>query len=168
MEKQRYYKFCELCAKGLFPLTLLLCTAMVGVAIAHVVMRYIFNNALTWSEEFLRFAMVWFALLSAALLHHKKGHVGILIFRDMLPNRLRNFCIRIVPILTFIVAVSVFIHGVQLLIKTRGQYTPALHIPVGVPYAAIPVSFFFMALFAFAQILEITLGKELPERIKYS
>ena len=35
----------------------------------------------------------------------------------MLPNRLRNFCIRIVPILTFIVAVSVFIHGVQLLIK---------------------------------------------------
>jgi len=64
--------------------------------------------------------------------------------------------------------VSVFVNGVQLLIKTRGQYTPALHIPVGIPYAAIPVSFFFMALFAFAQILEITMGKELPERIKYS
>ena len=147
---------------------MLLCIAMVGVAVLHVVMRYIFNDALTWSEEFLRFAMVWFTLLSAAILHYRKGHVGIVIFRDMMPDKIRNFCIRIIPILTFIAASSVTFYGIRLLFRTYKQITPALRISVAIPYAAIPIGFFFMALFTVAHIIEITFGKEMPERLKLS
>ena len=162
--RERYNHFCELCVKGLFPVSMVLCTAMLIVAIIHVVMRYVFNNALTWSEEFLRFSMVWFTLVSAAVLHFKKGHVGIIIFRDMFPDRLRNFCLRTIPVLAVIAPASVTVNGVILLFKTYKQITPALGISVAIPYAAIPVGFFFMTLFGIGHILEITFGDRLPER----
>jgi TRAP-type C4-dicarboxylate transport system permease small subunit len=166
MSKQKYFKFCDVCEKSLFPFAMFICGAMVVVAIAHVVMRYVFNNALTWSEEFLRYAMVWFTLLSAAILHHRKGHVGIVIFRDMFPDKLRNFCIRVIPVLTLIITCSVTVNGILLLTRTYRQLSPALRISVAIPYAAIPVGFFFMAVFSFAHILDITLGDELPKRMK--
>lgn len=168
MTKEGYFKFCEFCVKLLFPFAMLICVAMFAVAILHVVMRYIFNDALTWSEEFLRFAMVWFTLLSAAILHHRKGHVGILIFRDMMPDGARNLFIRVVPILVLIATTSVTINGIRLLFQTYKQLTPALRISVAIPYSAIPVGFFFMMIFSVAQILETTFGKEIPERMKLS
>jgi TRAP-type C4-dicarboxylate transport system permease small subunit len=147
---------------------MLLCTSMVVVAILHVVMRYVFNDALTWSEEFLRFTMVWFTLISAAILHQRKGHVGIVIFRDMMRDKFRNVCVRAIPVLTFIATLSVTVNGIRLLFRTYKQLTPALKISVAIPYSAIPVGFFFMTLFTVAHIIEITFGKELPERIKLS
>jgi TRAP-type C4-dicarboxylate transport system permease small subunit len=164
MMKSYYFAFCDRCAKGLFLVAMVFCTAMLAVAVAHVVMRYVFNNALTWSEEFLRFAMVWFTLVSAAVLHHQKGHVGIIIFRDMFPDRLRAFCIRLIPLLAVIATASVTINGVRLLLRTYKQMTPALNISMAIPYAAIPVGFFFMTLFGVAHILEISFGKSVPER----
>lgn len=143
---------------------MVLCTAMLIVAIIHVVMRYVFNDALTWSEEFLRFSMVWFTLVSAAVLHSKKGHVGIVIFRDMFPDRMRNFCLRTIPILAVIATASVTFNGVILLFRTYKQITPALGISVAIPYAAIPFGFFFMTLFGISHILEFTFGDVLPER----
>ena len=89
MTKQGYYNFCDRCVDFLFPISMALCAAMLVVAMAHVIMRYVFNSALSWSEEFLRFSMVWFTLVSAAILHQRKGHVGIVIFRDMFPDGLR-------------------------------------------------------------------------------
>jgi len=144
------------------------CAAMLGVALAHVIMRYLFNNALTWSEEFLRFAMVWFTLISAAVLHYQKGHVGIVIFRDMFPDRIRAICIRIIPILAVVATASVTVNGVRLLFRTYNQITPALGISMAIPYAAIPVGFFFMTLFGIAHIIELTFGDKVPERENFS
>ncbi len=168
MKKDRYCSFCERCVKGLTVASMFFCSAMLGVALAHVVMRYIFNNALTWSEEFLRFAMVWFTLVSAAVLHYQKGHVGIVIFRDMFPDGLRAICIRVVPVLAVIATASVAVNGVRLLFRTYKQITPALGISMAVPYAAIPVGFFFMTLFGIAHIIELTFGENIPERENFS
>ncbi len=164
MSKRAYNEFCSYCVKGLLVVAMILCIAMLSVAIAHVIMRYVFNDALTWSEEFLRFAMVWFTLVSAAILHHQKGHVGIVIFRDMFPEKLRSFCVRIIPLLAVAVTASVTINGILLLLRTYKQMTPALNISVAIPYAAIPTGFFFMTLFGISHIFEISFSDTLPER----
>ena len=164
MTKEGYYGFCERCVGFLFPIAMALCASMLVVAIAHVVMRYVFNSALSWSEEFLRFAMVWFTLVSAAILHHRKGHVGIVIFRDMFPDGLRALCIRTIPWLAVIATASVTVNGVLLLMRTYKQLTPALGISVAVPYSAIPFGFFFMTLFGIGHILELSFGDTVPPR----
>lgn len=164
MSKQAYNNFCALSVKGLLLVAMVLCTSMLFVAIVHVIMRYVFNSALTWSEEYLRFTMVWFTLVSAAILHYHKGHVGIIIFRDMFPDKLRALCIRIIPLLAVAVTAAVTVNGVILLLKTYKQMTPALNISVAVPYAAIPTGFFFMTLFGISHIFEISFGGSIPER----
>lgn len=164
MEKKAYSRFCDQCEKFLFPISMVLCIAMLIVAILHVIMRYVFSNALTWSEEFLRFSIVWFSLVSAAVLHHRKGHVGIIIFRDMFPDRIRAACIRLIPVLEVIATASVTYSGISLLLRTYKQITPALGISVAIPYSAIPFGCFFMTLFSIEHVLEITFGESVAPR----
>ncbi|HHY92493.1 MAG TPA: TRAP transporter small permease [Firmicutes bacterium] len=126
---------------------MVICGAMLLVAWAHIVMRYVFNNALSWSEEFLRFTLVWFALLSASIIHKRRGHIGIVIFREQLPPRAQYIIKRL---LTYVeiagTAVATFI-GISLLLRVQGQTTPALRLPFAVPYASIPLSFLFMTFY---------------------
>ncbi len=164
MTKEKYRSFCDSCVKWLFPIAMAICSVMLLVAIIHVIMRYVFKSPLSWSEEFLRFAIVWFTMISAAILHHNKGHIGLIIFRDMLPRKLRAFCIRVVPFMAVIATASVAVNGILLLFKTYKQITPALNISVAIPYAAIPIGCFFMTLFGIGHILEISLSDKLPEK----
>ena len=41
---------------------------MVGVLMAHIIFRYVLNNSLTWSEELLKILLVWFGMMSVAIL----------------------------------------------------------------------------------------------------
>jgi len=153
MEKSSLERFCDLIEKATLDITMVLCAVMVVVAWMHVIMRYAFNNALTWSEEFLRFSIVWYALLSASILHKRNGHLGITIFREMLPEKLKNFLRRIVIYLATLTVGVVAVSGAILVMNTWAQITPALGISMGIPYAAIPVSFSLMTLYGVMHII---------------
>jgi TRAP-type C4-dicarboxylate transport system permease small subunit len=58
---------------------------MLCVAWAHVFCRYVLGSALFWSEEMLRFSLVWFALLSASLIFRQKRHLGIILLVEKFP-----------------------------------------------------------------------------------
>jgi TRAP-type C4-dicarboxylate transport system permease small subunit len=134
-------------------ITMVICAVMLVVAWMHVIRRYIFNNALTWSEEFLRFTIVWYALLSASILHKRNGHLGITIFREMMPKGLQRFLQRIVIYLATVTVGIVAVAGAFLVRETWEQITPALGISTALPYAAIPVSFFLMVIYALMHII---------------
>ena len=159
MEKSSLERFCDLIEKATLDITMVLCAVMVVVAWMHVTMRYVFNNALTWSEEFLRFSIVWYALLSASILHQRNGHLGITIFREMLPEKLQKFFQRIVIYLATLTMGVVAISGIILVMNTWAQITPALGISMGIPYAAIPVSFLLMTLYGVMHIVRDIKGQ---------
>ena len=48
---------------------------MVGVLMAHIIFRYVLNNSLTWSEELLKILLVWFGMMSVAILAVRREHV---------------------------------------------------------------------------------------------
>jgi len=155
MEKSlsAFKKFCDQLESTTLKVTMVICTFMLLVAWAHVIRRYVFNNALTWSEEFLRFSLVWFALLSASIIHKRRGHIGITIFRENMPKKIQIFLTRSIPYLAIIATSLTAIYGVNLLIRVQGQLTPALQIPVWIPYAAVPVSFTMMTIYGILHII---------------
>ncbi len=153
MEKSRLERFCDVVEKTTLNATMVICAVMLVVAWMHVVRRYAFNSALTWSEEFLRFSIVWYALLSASILHKRNGHLGITIFREMMPKRLQNFLRRIVIYLATMTVGVVTVAGSMLVVSTWEQITPALGISTALPYAAIPVSFFLMTIYGLMHII---------------
>jgi len=154
VEKNWFFKLCDILEKITLYTVMIICATMLIVAWVHVIRRYIFNNSLTWSEEFLRFSLVWFALLSASIIHKKRGHLGIVTFREMMPKKIQIFLERSLPYLALVATSLTAIYGVNLMIRVQGQFSPALRIPVALPYAAIPISFILMTLYGIAHIIE--------------
>jgi TRAP-type C4-dicarboxylate transport system permease small subunit len=153
MEETSLEKFCNTVEKITLNVTMAICVVMLVVAWMHVTRRYVFNSALTWSEEFLRFIIVWYAMLSASILHKRNGHLGITIIREAMPEGLQKFLTRVVIYLGTLTVALVTVFGTVLVFSTWTQVTPALGIPVGLPYAAIPVSFLLMTLYGIAHII---------------
>jgi TRAP-type C4-dicarboxylate transport system permease small subunit len=152
MAEGRLETLCNRLEKITLAVTMAMCLVMLVVAWMHVVKRYVFNDALTWSEEFLRFAIVWYALLSASILYKRNGHLGITIFREMMPIKLQQILARTVIYLMVLTIATVTVYGAILVYNTRFQITPALGISVSWPYAAIPVSFFLMTIYGLMHI----------------
>lgn len=153
MDKTRLEKYCDRVEKYTLNITMAICAVMLVVAWMHVTRRYVFNSALTWSEEFLRFTIVWYALLSASILHKRNGHLGITIIRERFPKAVQRFLKRVVIYLGTLTVALVTIFGFVLVFGTWAQVTPALGIPVGLPYAAIPVSFLLMTLYGIVHVI---------------
>ena len=153
MDKTRLETFCDRVEKYTLNITMAICAVMLVVAWMHVTRRYVFNSALTWSEEFLRFTIVWYALLSASILHKRNGHLGITIIRERFPEVVQRFLRRMVIYLGTLTVLLVTIFGFVLVFGTWAQITPALGIPVGLPYAAIPVSFLLMTVYGIVHVI---------------
>lgn len=139
---------------------MIICIAMVVVAFAHVIWRYVFNSALTWSEEFLRFTLVWFALLSASIIQKRRGHIGIVIFRDRMPKNVQRIIIRLLTYVEMVATIAGTVIGLMLIMKVQGQTTPALRLPFAVPYASIPVSFFLMTFYCIEHAINEAHGEQ--------
>jgi TRAP-type C4-dicarboxylate transport system permease small subunit len=66
----------------------LLLAAMLGLALAQVLSRGLFDHSLDWAEELARVALVWSVLLVAPQAYRSGAHVAIVSFADALPRRL--------------------------------------------------------------------------------
>ena len=133
-------------------LMILLC-GMLLVAWAHVFWRYVLESSLFWSEELLRFSLVWFALLSASVLYKRKGHLGIGLFVKKLPEGAQDKISIAIIYIFLLLNLVVTYQGFSILSDVHDQLTPALRIPVSVPYASVPVSFLLMAVYGISDIL---------------
>jgi TRAP-type C4-dicarboxylate transport system permease small subunit len=148
------FNLCNILEKITLYITMGICSIMLIIAWVHVIRRYVFNDALTWSEEFLRFSLVWFALLSASIIHKRRGHLGIVIFRERMPKIIKNIFERLMPFLATIATSIATIYGINLVMMVKDQLTAALRIPMSLPYASIPVAFFLMTLYGISHIIE--------------
>lgn len=126
---------------------------MLVVAWAHIFYRYVINSSLTWSEEFLKLCLVWFSLLSASIISKRSGHMGIVIFREKMPQKVQYIFLRLVRFFMLTACAVVVVMGIMLVIKARAQLTPALGVSFSVGYAAIPVSFALMFIYELIHII---------------
>lgn len=131
---------------------------MLAVCWAHVFFRYVLNDSLTWSEEFMRILLVWFCMLSASILAIRREHVSIVVFKDMMPKRVSAGMTRFTQILTFAASVVIFLLGIQMVISAGARTTPAMHMPYSWAYAAVPVAFAVISIYELRNVLADFLG----------
>ena len=65
-------------------------TAMVAIIFIQVVMRYVFNNSLSWSEELARYMYVWVTWVGVSYSVRNGSHLRITMLRDRLPLKGRQ------------------------------------------------------------------------------
>lgn len=117
----------------------LLLITVVMMNVAQIIFRYVFVDPLSWSEETMRYATVWMVLLggSSALFHGE--HMGINIFHNVRSERVRRM-IRLLVLACIALFCGVLMwEGFRAAIQNIEQLSPAMQIPMVIPYLAVPV-----------------------------
>ena len=109
----------------------------------QVFTRFIMSNPSSFTDELARYLMIWVGVLGAAYVSGKNMHVAI----DVLSNRLtkkkqKNLSLFVHGIIILFSLLVLVIGGARLVYITAvlNQNSPALHIPLAVVYAVIPIS----------------------------
>lgn len=118
----------------------ILTAAMTLALVLQVVFRFVVRSPLSWSEEFARYCFVWLASLGAAAGVRRGLHPGI----DLLPARwsarTRELVAAAGAVASAAFLVVLAVYGWRLAEFNMRQRSPAMGLPMGVPYGAIPVS----------------------------
>jgi TRAP-type C4-dicarboxylate transport system permease small subunit len=114
----------------------------------------VFNVPLGWSEELARFAFVWVSFIGASALMRVKEHINVTVFIDFMPARLRAACVLTANLCAMICVYFFLIGGIELTRNEWGQLAPALQIPMGWVYIAIPVTAALMGAWVLLQTIE--------------
>lgn len=124
-------------------LCVVLLVGVLAVILLQVLMRYVFNNPLVWTDEVTRLQLVWVTFLGAVLGYRFGADIAVDALEEHAKGKGWNRTAGAIEFIvqSAIVAVSlVFIFGgLQLVEATMTSLTPALGLPVAIFYAAVPV-----------------------------
>jgi len=148
-------------------LTCTLFLLMVAVASWQVLSRFILKNPSTFSEELLRYSLIWLAMLATAYVVGKNEHIAITFLRDRLIEESRiKLDILIQSVFLLFSAIIMVYGGAKAVSLTMAQISPALHVPMGFVYLALPVSGVFILFYSTTNILELLHKKKKVTVIK--
>jgi len=106
----------------------------------QVVSRYVFNNPISWVDEFAVLIFAWMTFLGTAIAQKNNEHISIDIFARLLSKRAQTGLAIIMNILILMLLGFLFTEGIRLTLKTAGLKYPAMEISRGFLYMSIPTT----------------------------
>ncbi len=111
-------------------------TCMATFVFANVILRYFFNEGLTWAEEASRYLFIWLIFLGAIVAYQENVHLGV----DTLVNRLSAKNKRKLFILNNIILLATMglvVHGTwKMTVLTSDQVSASMQIPLAWVYVS--------------------------------
>lgn len=114
---------------------------MVTVIFLQVIMRFIFESSLSWSEELARYCFIWLVYIGISYGVKKQRHIKVDVLLLLFKDKGRLVFTIISNFLFLIFCFFVMRYGTDIALKLLewGQKSPALQIPMGLVYFAAPV-----------------------------
>jgi TRAP-type C4-dicarboxylate transport system permease small subunit len=135
---------------------LVVCSALLVVlslsVFLEVVIRYVLNAPLSWTEEIARFALIWFAMLASAVAARRGVHFAFRWAVKPFPESVRWWVRQAVNVLVIIFLSFLLVQGIGTLGVVADQTAMATEIDMRIPYAAIPVG---MGLVLIIYVIEV-------------
>lgn len=118
------------------------------IAIVAVVLRYVFNILIFWSEEAVIYLVLLSVFVGAVITLRHDEHVRVDLLPVLLKGRLKLGVQVLATLLTLLYLGVIGAYGWLLLFEpaTRNTVTPALKAPLWVVYFALPLGFTLMFL----------------------
>ncbi|USY56115.1 TRAP transporter small permease [Bacillus sp. 1780r2a1] len=147
-------------------LTCSLIVLMVLAAIWQVFSRFILNTPSAFTEEFLRYSLIWLTMVGGAYAFGKKEHLAIVFIVRKFSKSIQKVIAVATDVLVVLFVLSIFMYGGSLAMNNAvGQISSALQMPIQYLYLSLVVSgclFLFYAIFH----LQNTLGFGVKEKNK--
>ena len=114
----------------------------------QVVMRYVFQNSLSWSEELARYIFLWQTWLGASYAVREHRHLRVEMLADRFKGRSRLVFELFVLLVWFGFSAFLAYQGYRMtaFLAQSGQSSAAMQIPISWAYASVPVGCGLMAL----------------------
>lgn len=119
--------------------------SMVGMVFINAVLRYGFRTGIPEAEELSRYLFIWLCFLGTIAAFKDGQHVGVDMFVNMMPSKIKKVVVFIGQIITMAVFAVMFFGGIDYM-KTGGSSEgPSTGIPFGYMSVAICVASLAMA-----------------------
>ncbi len=105
----------------------------------QVIMRYIFNNSLFWSEELGRFFFQWITWIGISLGAKRGQHIKITMLHEKLSSRSAEILNIISTLIVIGICVVTIYYGLYMTLFWAGSKYPCLKISLAWGYSAIPI-----------------------------
>ena len=128
---------------------------MVLAVFYQVLGRYVFNYKLGAAAETATMAQIWMILLASGIAMRKNMHVGVDILLRKLNVKAQKIIVTVSTIVISIFLIMVLKGSVQLIIVGAQSTSPAISIPMWIPYLSIPIGIVYIML----ELLILTFNK---------
>lgn len=135
---------------------------MTLVVLLGVLFRYVLKAPLPWAEELARYLMIWGASLGAFVAFKEGSHIGMTMIMDRLQGQIGIALTKLAQFIITLFMAIVMIEGFGLVLKIRGQTSPAMEIPMAWAYLAIPVG--CLLILVESLIMIFFKGQQSPEK----
>ena len=119
---------------------------MVLAVFYQVLGRYIFSYKLGAAAETATMAQIWMILLASGIAMRKNMHVGVDILLRKLNVKAQKIIVTVSTIAITIFLTMVLKGSVQLIIVGAQSTSPAISIPMWIPYLSIPIGIVYIML----------------------
>lgn len=119
---------------------------MVVIIFFQILSRIFTGGSFPWTEELARYLMVWLTFLGAAFSFQYGAHIGI----ELITRKLSNIMAMVAQVIVCLLSSALFalfvVKGIELVVSSANQSSPALSIPMSYVYSIIPISGVLMIL----------------------
>jgi len=147
--------FARQAERALDALTVVLFSLMFAVIVCQIILRYVFNHPLVWTDEAAQYCFVWVSFLGWTMAARKRIHIGINVVADRLPAAARRmlhalWCLAGVGfalVLGVIGAVIAWRNGDVRMVSIDFAFWPV--------YLTVPVAALFLLAYALRDLVQI-------------
>lgn len=130
-----------------------LLSVMTLLVLYQVFTRYVLNSPAAFTEELVRYFLIWTGFIGAAYAFSTRQHMSLVLVRDKLNPSGRRVLMTAIDVLILLFALFVItIGGVKLALSAVKVYSALLGIPRSLVYSMAPLSGVFIIV---AQIINI-------------
>ena len=119
---------------------------MVLAVFYQVLGRYVFSYKLGAAAETATMAQIWMILLASGIAMKKNMHVGVDILLRKLNEKAQKIVVTASTIIIMTFLIMVLKGSVQLIIVGAQSTSPAISIPMWIPYLSVPIGIVYIML----------------------
>lgn len=140
---------------------LILCFSVMTVAyFGQIVLRYVFQTGLHWTEELTRYTNIAMVMVGSAVLAGKGSHINVSILENIVPLKAKKWVIIIQQTITIIFFGAAIFIAFDMIKLAGTQVSTNMRMPMAVVYGVFPIAFTILVFQVIVFILNSVLKKE--------
>jgi TRAP-type C4-dicarboxylate transport system permease small subunit len=110
--------------------------------------RFVLNQSLSWSEEFMVYAHIWIVFLAIPVAYNRGSHIGMNLFVKDLPPKTQTVMTLVVDLMWLLLAGAIVFYTIVVMGVASNQNSPALGLRMDRAYLSLAIGGSYLGLLA--------------------